>query len=406
MTAAPETSDILVLGGGMAGGLLAAALADSGLSVRVLDGAPEPAMPAGEPELRVSAITEASHWMLRHTGAWQRLPEDRICAYTAMSVWDADGTGAVDFHAGEAGAAQLGWIIENAVIVRALYETSAPAEAVDWLSNARVTKLHRTGEQWQAELADGRVFAAPLLVGADGARSLARQAAGIPAPARDTGHHAIVATVATQHPHDGCARQAFLESGPLALLPLYGDGHRCSIVWSCWHEKAQHLAGLDDEAFNGEITRASGGCLGDIHLASRRPMFPIRELHASEYIRPGLALIGDAAHVVHPLAGQGINLGLLDAGILAEEIGRARARDLPFHHDSVLARYQRRRRGHNALMQNSFRGFKLLFEQPAPPVRLIRNLGMGWVNRLAPVKGVLARQALGRGGDLPAIARR
>lgn len=400
-----ETSDILILGGGMAGGLLAAALADTGLSVRVLDGAPAPVMPTGEPEQRVSAITEASQWMLRHTGAWDRLPMDRVCAYTGMRVWDADGTGEVAFHAAEAGAAQLGWIIENAAIVRALHEAATPASDIEWLSGTRVAKLQRKGEHWHATLDDDRRFTARLLVGADGARSLARQVAGIPAPARDTGHHAIVATVETEQPHGDCARQVFLESGPLALLPLHGDGHRCSIVWSCWHREAQRLAALDDDEFCRELGFASAQALGNARLVGARAMFPIRELHASEYIRPGLALIGDAAHVVHPLAGQGINLGLLDAGILAEEIRRALSRDLPFDHDSVLARYQRRRRGHNALMQNSFRGFKALFEQSAPPLRLIRNLGMGWVNRLTPVKSMLARQALGRGGDLPAIAR-
>lgn len=403
--AVPASSDILILGGGMAGGLLAALLRDNGLSVRVLDGAPEPQMPAGEPELRVSAITEASQRMLDYCGAWSRLPAKRVCAYTGMRVWDADGTGEVAFDAAGAGAGQLGWIIENAAIVRALYDTAAGHESVDWLSGTRVERLRRDDAHWRAELPDGRVFEAPLLVGADGARSLARQAAGIAAPTRDSGHRAIVATVESEHAHGDCARQAFLESGPLALLPLFGDGHRCSLVWSCWPAEAERLAALDDDAFGRELTRASGACLGDIRVVSPRPGFPITELHASEYVRPGLALIGDAAHVVHPLAGQGINLGLLDAGILAEEILNARERGLPFHHDGALARYQRRRRGQNLVMQNAFRGFKVLFEQRDPRLRLLRNLGMGWVDRLPPVKTLLARQALGRGGDLPRFAR-
>jgi len=398
-------TDVLIIGGGMAGGAMAALLADTGLRVRVFDGAPEPAAAEGEPGLRVSALNEASHWLLRSAGAWQRLPEERVCAYTDMAVRDGDGTGEVDFQAGEAGADQLGWILENAALVRALYETCRERDAVHWETGVRVTALVREEQGWRAELADGSTRHARLLIGADGAHSRVRDAAGIPAPVRDSGHYALVATLNTERAHGRCARQAFLDSGPVALLPLFGDGHQCSLVWSAPPDEIERLAALDDAAFARELTTATGAWLGELQPASARAHFPVRELHASDYSRPGLALIGDAAHVVHPLAGQGINLGLLDAGVLAEEIERALNRGFAFDHESVLRRYQRRRRGHNAFMQNALRGFQFVFEQRAPAARWVRNTGMRGLNQLAPVKGALARQALGRDGDLPARAR-
>ena len=403
---APSSSpDLLILGGGMAGGLLAALLADSGLRVVLLDGAAEPVMPEAEPRLRVSAISEASHNMLRRAGVWDLLPQQRVCAYTSMSVWDADGTGRVDFRAGDAGAERLGWIIENDLIVAALYQRCRAAENIDWRNGARVEAVSRAGERWQVVLTSGEILSAPMLVGADGANSMVRSAAGIPASPRDSGHVAIVACIESEQPHGDCARQRFIESGPLALLPMYGDGHGLSIVWSLWPQAAEPLMKLDDESFSRELTLASEACLGELRLASKRVVFPVRELHASDYVRDGMALIGDAAHVVHPLAGQGINLGLLDAGVLAEEMLRARERGLPFHHIAALQRYQRRRRGHNLLMQNAMRGFKVLFEQRSPLLRFVRNSGLSMVNDLGPLKGLFARQALGLGGDLPGSAR-
>lgn len=389
----------------MAGGALAALLADTGLRVRVLDGAPEPRAPDSEPERRVSALNEASHWLLRSVGAWQRLPHERVCAYTDMAVRDGDGTGEVDFQAHEAGAEQLGWILENAALVRALYECCAGSVQPVWESGVRVTALAREDDGWRVDLADHGTRRARLLIGADGANSRVRDAAGIPAPGRDSGHHALVATLHTEIGHGHCARQVFRDQGPVALLPLFGDGHQCSLVWSAPPDEIARLAALDDDGFARELTTATGGWLGRLSVASSRAHFPIRELHASEYGRSGLALVGDAAHVIHPLAGQGINLGLLDAAVLAEEIERARARGLAFDHESVLRRYQRRRRGHNAVMQNALRGFKFVFEQRAPVARWVRNTGMRGLNQLTPVKGVLARQALGRDGDLPERAR-
>ncbi|MBZ2189160.1 UbiH/UbiF/VisC/COQ6 family ubiquinone biosynthesis hydroxylase [Alcanivorax sp. JB21] len=411
MTLSLTESDVLIVGGGMAGGLMAAALMHSGLSVVVLDAAPVPQMPAGAATPRVSALTEASRHMLENVGAWQQLPPARIQPYDRMHVWDGDGTGDVRFAAQDLHTDALGWIVENEALVAALYQV-VTASRVQWQPNARTECIRRSEQGWRVTLADGREYCAPMLIGADGARSAVRQVAGIPGTGRDTGHVAIVGSAMTALPHGACARQRFIDSGPLALLPLFtgerGEPearHQVSIVWSLWPAEAERLMALDDAAFDIALTQASTGCLGDMQFQGRRFVFPIQELHASSYISEGLALIGDAAHVVHPLAGQGINLGLLDAAVLAEEMLRARQRGLPHCHASALQRYERRRRGHNALMLNAMHGFKVLFEASAPPVRLVRNMGMNLVNRLLPARNLFARQAMGRGGDLPQLAR-
>ena len=403
-------TDVLIVGGGMAGGLLALLLADQGFSVRVLDAGPAPVRPSGESAPRVSTLSEASHWLLRHAGVWDRLDPERVQAYASMQVWDRDGTGEVRFSAADAGADCLGWLLENDHLTAALFEAAGERDTLAWHGDTPVDDLARDGDSWRVTAGD-RVFSADLLVGADGARSRVRDAAGIPAPARDSGHRALVATVETDQPHGGCARQAFMDSGPLALLPLFGhgghrgDGHRCSIVWSAWPQRSDELMALDDDAFGAALSQATGEVLGAARVVSRRAVFPIEERHASRYQGRALALVGDAAHVIHPLAGQGINLGLLDAAVLAEELGRARAAGLPVAHATILARYERRRRADNLLMQNAMRGFKLLFERPEPAVRWLRNTGLGLVNRLAPARHAFMHRALGRAGDLPRNAR-
>lgn len=394
----------VIVGGGMAGGLLACLLAQGGMAVTVVDAAPAPLAPEGEPGLRVSALTLASQRMLAHVGAWQRMDAGRLGPYTHMSVRDGDGTGCVQFDAGQARCEQLGWMVENQAVVAALYQ-SALALGVDWRCQSPVAGLKQQSSGWQVTLEGGDCLSAALLVGADGARSRVRAAAGIPSSPRDTGHVALVANLRTTLPHGGCARQWFLDSGPLAVLPMFGDGHVCSLVWSAWPAEAERLRQMPDEVFAEALTQASGNELGLINATSERQAFPIHNLHASDYVRDRLALVGDAAHVVHPLAGQGINLGLLDAGVLAEEVLANLARGVDPTSSRVLQRYQRRRRGHNLVMQKSFIGFKRLFEQTALPVRLLRNAGMNLVNQAGPLKAEMSRAALGLHGDVPLIAR-
>ena len=411
MTQQVDQQHIIIVGGGMTGGVLAVLLAEQGLKVTVLDGAPAPAIPQGKAQLRVSTLTEASHWLLRNTGVWDYLDVSRVQPYSAMQVWDQDGTGEVLFQAEEVGAESLGWLLENGHLAAALYQKAATLPTLDWQCGVQVDALRRDADtgQWAVRSGDTH-WQADLLIGADGARSQVREQAGISGGPRDSGHHALVATIATAQPHGTCARQVFMESGPLALLPLFtdaeqGDQRQCSIVWSGWPERIAELRDKDAVSFAAELQAAVGDALGPVTLLSERAVFPIQERHASQYVAAGLALVGDAAHVIHPLAGQGVNLGLLDAAVLAEEIARASEHGRDCADPAALARYQRRRRGENLLMQNAMRGFQSLFEQRAMPVRWLRNTGMRWVNQAGPVKGFFARQAMGRTTDLPARAK-
>jgi len=387
----------------MAGGMQAVALAGTGLSVRLLDAGPAPVMPTGLCATRVVALTEASQRMLEQLGVWALMPTERIQPYGAMHVWDS--TGEVLFDAQELGASQLGWIVENNAVAAAMHKKAQSLSNITWQNGESIVRYEREANGWRLLSASGAEYRCGLLIGADGARSSVREHMGIAGVPEFSGHIAVVCAIRTEKPHGLCARQRFLETGPLALLPAAGDEHDVSIVWSLVPEEAQRLFALDEEAFNQELTIASNECLGALTLHTPRAKFPIHYFHASGYHKPYAALISDAAHVVHPLAGQGINLGLLDAAVLAEEIARAQHRGLPFNHLSVLERYERRRRLHNGSMVRVLKGFKVLFEQRQLQVRWLRNAGMGLVNRLLPVKQRLAMHALGRTGDLPRIAR-
>ena len=400
---------IIIVGGGMTGGLLAVLLAAEGLRVTVLDGAPAPVMPEGAAQLRVSTLTEASYWLLRNSGVWDRLNLSRVQPYDAMQVWDQDGTGEVSFNAVDAGVDSLGWLLENGHLTAALYARAASLPSLEWRCGVSVEGARREGQRWRVQCG-GDVLEADLLEGADGARSRVREWAGISGGPRDTGHHALVATITTSQPHGGCARQVFMESGPLALLPLFslaspGDQRQCSIVWSGWPQRIAELNAAEPGLFAAHLQAAVGDALGEVSLLGERAVFPVQERHASSYVATGLALIGDAAHVIHPLAGQGVNLGLLDAAVLAEEVAAAVKAGRPCADPHALSRYQRRRRGENLVMQNAMRGFQQLFEQRAMPLRWLRNTGMRWVNQAGPVKRFFIGQALGRGADLPRQAQ-
>ncbi|HLR16509.1 MAG TPA: FAD-dependent monooxygenase [Alcanivoracaceae bacterium] len=398
-----QYTDVVIVGGGMAGGMQAVALAETGLSVRLLDAAPAPEMPTGLCATRVVALTEASQRMLERLGIWSLMPPERVQPYHSMHVWD--GSGDVQFDGAELGAAHLGWIVENNAVAAAMYQRTQSLPNVTWQQQEKIVRYERTEKGWLLTSAGGDEYHCALLIGADGARSSVREHMGIAGVPEFSGHVAIVGAIRTERPHGECARQRFLETGPLALLPAAGDGHDVSIVWSLTPEEAQRLYALPEEAFNEALTIASNECLGALTLQTQRAQFLIHYFHASGYHKPFAALISDAAHVVHPLAGQGINLGLLDAAVLAEEIQRAQRRGLPFNHITVLERYERRRRFHNGSMVRALKGFKVLFEQRSLEVRWLRNTGMNIVNRFFPIKQRLAEHALGRTGDLPQLAR-
>lgn len=396
--------DIAIVGGGLAGAALACALGDSGLQVALLEANPlSPGVPpAGDGlegfDLRVCAVTEASRGWLEQLGAWPAVAAYRACPYRHMTVWDAEGVGRIDFDASEVNAPALGHIVEHAPLQGALLQRAAGRRGVQLFSPASVEHFERIERGILLRLADGRQLRAALLVGADGANSAVRRWAGIDSRGSSYGQRAIVATVACEQPHQHTAWQIFRREGPLALLPLPGgrDGTEfCSIVWSVEEALADELESLDDDAFRAALGRAFEQRLGAITATSPRRAFPLRASHAARYHADGVALIGDAAHTIHPLAGQGINLGFSDARTLANELLRARQRGLPPGHPSALARFQRARRGDNLAMLAAMEGFKRLFGARAPALTLLRNRGLDLVDASGPLKRLLMRHAMG-----------
>jgi len=404
MTADAPTQqfDILVVGGGMIGSALALGLSRQGWQVGLIEGAPaaslmapaEPASSVDDFEPRVSAISLASQRLLEELGAWPKVQASRHCGYREMTVWDGDGTGRIHFDAAELHARSLGTIVENRNIVRALFESLSDS-SVQLLDGVRVKAWSR-GQG--VELEDGRCLAARLVVGADGALSRLRQWSGLATREWDYDQQAIVCTVRTSQNHRYTAWQRFSPTGPLAFLPLLneaGDEHFCSIVWSQDTLEARRLMALETESFRKELEAAIERELGEVLAVSRRFAFPLRQRHAKDYIADGLALVGDAAHTIHPLAGQGANLGYGDVRALLEELERARELGLAPDDASVLARYQRRRKGENLTMMAAMEGFKQLFARDELPVRWLRNTGMRWLNQLAPLKNRIAAEAMG-----------
>ena len=397
--------DLVIAGGGMVGSTLACALRDADLKIALLESAPlERIRPGEETDLRVSAVNRASQRIFAAVGAWSDMTAWRVSPFRDMRVWDAGGFGQIHFDSATLGEPLLGWIIENRVIQYALLERVRQLPAVELLCPAALeTAWPEDTGGWRVRLTDGREFTTRLLVGADGAQSKVRELAEIDTRGWSYHQKALVANVRTAEPHQETAWQRFLSTGPLAFLPLH-DG-RCSIVWSTTPEQADQLLALDEYNFAQALTEAFERRLGEIVQVGPRGAFPLRLQHARAYVKPGLALIGDAAHVVHPLAGQGVNLGLLDAATLAEVLLDGLAAGHEVGALRVLRRYERWRKSDNLPMLGIMDGFKRLFGNSLPPVRLLRNLGLNLTDAAGPLKNAMARRAMGLEGDLPKLAR-
>lgn len=399
-----ERCDVAIVGAGMVGAACAALLARSGLDVVVVEAGSVAAGRRGpRGEGRVSALNAAAQRILEAVGAWPSILEDGASPYREMHVWDALGGGEIHFDCAELGEPQLGCIVENAVVVDALIERLQAMPALRFHAPARLSTLRPTADRAILGLDDGTELAARLVVGADGAGSQVRRLAGLRLRQRDYGQRAIVASVSTALPHRSTAWQRFLPEGPLAFLPL-GDG-RCSIVWSTRAEHAEALLAADEASFREALGTAFDEKLGPVTACGPRAAFPLRRQHATNYAATRLALIGDAAHVVHPLAGQGANLGFTDAAALAEVVVAAAAEGRDIGSARVLRRYERWRKGENLATMWAMDGFERLFSSRAPLLRRMRNLGLGLTDAAAPVKHAIVRRAMGLCGDLPAVAR-
>ncbi|MCY1338680.1 2-octaprenylphenol hydroxylase [compost metagenome] len=402
-------ADLVIVGAGMVGSALALALEGSGLEILLVDGSPLGVRPfdsAAAFEPRVSALSEASRRILQRLHAWDGILARRSEPYREMQVWDGSGTGQIHFSAASVHAEVLGHIVENRVVQDALLERLHQS-TIGLVPGARLEQLRHSGDDWLLTLADGREIRTPLLVAADGANSAVRRLAGCATREWDYMHHAIVTSVRCARPHLATAWQRFTDDGPLAFLPLSleGDSRWCSIVWSTTPEQAEKLMALDDAAFRDALGHAFEFRLGEIEQVDPRLCIPLRQRHARRYVEPGLALIGDAAHTIHPLAGQGVNLGFLDAATLAEVLLHAYERGEPIADERVLSRYERRRMPHNLAMMAAMEGFERLFQADPLPLRWLRNAGLRLMDQHHEAKGVFVRQALGLSGDLPELAR-
>ena len=388
--------EVAVVGAGMVGAALALALAKDGFDVALVE--PRPPAPwheSDEVDLRVVALAPSAIELFRRLDVWTSIASARACAYRHMRVWDALAPGALHFDGADVDAAQLGFIVENRLIQHCLWQA---------LQNAPGITLHCPGQVVASEceaarrvltLADDRVVSARLVVAADGADSPLRQLLGIATQDRDYAQRAVVAHVATERAHEFTAWQRFLPQATLAFLPL-ADG-RSSIVWSVPDAEAQRLLQLDDEEFRAELAAAFDFRLGAVTATTARAAFPLRLRLSDRYIAERFALIGDAAHVVHPLAGQGVNLGLRDVDELCAVLQQARGAQGDIAAAHVLRRYERRRRSDNLLAARAFDAIQRVFgQQQSGLLAAARGAALGVVDRLPPLKRMFARHAAGR----------
>ena len=384
-----NTFDIVVVGGGPVGAATAVALAQQGFAVALLErGSAPPAYDAADYDLRVYALAPHSARLLDGLGAWPNISSRRTSPYSGMRVWERGAEHALSFDCADSGRAELGWIVEHSLVVDALW---ARLEGVVRYERAAVESARFGDSGTVLRLADGRELRARLVVAADGADSQLRGLAGIDTVGWGYAQRAIVCHVRTQQPHRAIAWQRFLSSGPLAFLPL-ADG-RCSIVWSAEEDLARELLALDDAAFMSRLAQALEHALGEVVQTTARVSFPLRLLHAQDYARAGLVLVGDAAHAIHPLAGQGVNLGFADVEQLVATLVEARDAGRDWSGLRNLQRYARARKAANLEMLTLTEGLYRAFRLRLPGLKAALGLGMEAVGKLGPLKAWLARQA-------------
>lgn len=381
--------DLIIVGGGLAGASLAIALRDTPLRIALVEYQP-PRRPDGW-DARVYAISPANAAFLERIGAWRHLDGERISPIRAMDV-RGDAGGRLAFSAYEAGVPELGWILESSLMACEFWESAKRQGNLTLFCPAGCERLEFTADSVTLALTNGTVLSGRLLVGADGRDSWVRRSAGLAAIDTPYGEKGVVANLTTERQHRNIAYQWFSDAGVLAYLPL--PGNRISIVWSTSDDHADELCTLPGEVFCERVAEAGGHALGRLELLTPPTAFPLRLIRVPQTVAPRLALIGDAAHGIHPLSGHGINLGFQDASELATLLSGVEPwRDIG--DQRLLQRYQRARREETALMQTTTDGLRRLFRMSPPGLRGLRNLGLNLTNGLPFVKNALVRYALG-----------
>jgi 2-octaprenyl-6-methoxyphenol hydroxylase len=402
-----ERYDVAIVGGGIAGTTLAAILGGVGVKVALIERLPPAALHAPGYDGRTTAITYGSRRVLDAAGLWAAL-EPHACPIDDIRVADSSSPLFLHFDSREVGDEPLGSIVENRIIRKSLHDRVAALDSITQIAPASVTALDTAGELARVTLADGRELAADLVVGADGRDSFIRQAAGIDTIGWKYRQRAIVTIMGHERPHGNVAVENFLPAGPFASLPMIDapDGtHRSSLVWTETLDAAPLYLELQGEAFDAELQRRTGDWLGRVWEIGPRFSYPLQLRHAKRYVAPRVALIADAAHVIHPIAGQGLNLGMRDIARLAELLIDRRRAGLDLGDPALLRRYERARRVDNVAFTAATDILDRLFSNDIPPIRLARRVGLGAVNRVPPLRHFFMRRAMGAAGALSRVGR-
>ena len=398
-----QSFDVIIVGGGMVGAAVACSLGGSPLQVAVIENAPpHPFSPDQPHDLRVSALSIASKKILETVGAWQGIESRRFCPFRRMRVWETAGD--TEFCSDDINYPQLGYIVENRVIQLALLDRLADFDNVSLISPVVINKIHYSvGLPTEIALDDGRVLSTKILVGADGGQSRVRQTVGLGVTSWDYKQHALVIYIETEYGQQDITWQRFVPTGPQAFLPL--NGHYGSIVWYHSPDEVSRLKALPHEELKSELMAAFPEALGQVKNVLATASFPLKRQHAQAYVKPGAVLVGDAAHMINPLAGQGVNIGLLDAAALGEVLVDAVKQGLDPSELKVLKQYEKMRRNENLKMMTVMDVFYQVFSNEVLPMKIVRNLGLGLAERIRPAKNKMMRMAMGLEGKLPKLAR-
>ncbi len=401
-----ENFDVVIVGGGMVGAAVGCSLGGSRLKVAVVEQQMPDAFADDQPhDLRVSALSIASKKILQTVGAWGGVTSRRCCPFKRMRVWETAGD--TEFNSDDIGYSELGFIVENRVTQLALLERLEAFDNVELICPATISKINymtdMVHQRSELELDDGRILTTKLLVAADGGQSRVRQTVGLGVTSWDYQQHAMVIYIETEYGQQDITWQRFVPSGPQAFLPL--TGNYGSIVWYNSPDEVKRLKALPEEALLRELVETFPDCLGQIKQILGVASFPLKRQHAQEYVKAGVALVGDAAHMINPLAGQGVNIGLLDAAALAQTLVEADKKGRNIADLSVLKRYEKSRRNENLKMMTVMDVFYRVFSNKVLPVKFLRNLSLGLAERIKPAKKKVMKEAMGLGGKLPKLAQ-